>query len=64
MLKGKELVVEWENESVENKEVVEGQLEELRIEWERFDEDLNKWKDLFQIFMEQVQKLEFDFEKV
>lgn len=24
MLKGKELVVEWENESVENKEVVEG----------------------------------------
>lgn len=64
MLKGKELAAEWENESVENKEVVEGQLEELRTEWERLDEDLNKWKDLLQTSTEQVQKLESDFEKV
>lgn len=63
MLKGKELADEWENESVENKEVVEGQLEALRTEWERLDEDLDKREDLLQVSTEQVQKLESDFEK-
>ena len=63
ILKGKELSAEWENESVENKEVVEGQLEALRTEWERLDEDLGKRQGLLQVSMEQVQKLESDFEK-
>lgn len=64
LLKGKELGSEWENESVENKEAVEGQLEALRTEWERFDEDLGKREGLLQVSTEQFQKLESDFEKV
>ena len=63
MMKGKELAAEWESESVENKEVVEGQLEALRTEWERLDEELAKKEGLLQVSTEQVQKLESDFEK-
>ena len=62
-VKGKELAAEWESESVENKEVVEGQLEALRTEWERLDEDLYKQERLLQVSTDQIQKLESDFEK-
>ena len=63
MLKGKELIAEWENESVEEKRAVECQLEVLRTEWERLDEDLGKREGLLQVSTELVQKLESDFEK-
>ena len=63
MLKGKEVDAEWENESIENKEAVEGQLEALRTELERLDEDLGKQEGLLQLSTDQIQKLESDFEK-
>lgn len=63
MLKGKELAAEWENENVETKEAVEGQLEALKTEWENLDEDLGKQEGLLQNSTKQFQKLETDFEK-
>ena len=63
MLKGNELAAEWDKDSVENNKVVADQLEALRTEWERLDEDLGKRKDLLQISTEKVQKLESDFDK-
>ena len=63
MLTGKELAAEWENENPGNEEVVTGQLETLKAEWESFYEDLSKQDSLLQDSLKHVQKLEADFEK-
>ena len=63
MLKGNELASEWENENVETKEAVVGQLEALKTEWENLNEDLGKQEVLLHDSTTQFQKLESDFEK-
>ena len=64
LFKGRELISELDDEDEASKESVETQLEELKSQWEGFDEDLDKQEGLLQDAVKQFQKLESDFDEM